>query len=793
MTGYDERILPLRKKVIENYFDNLNDMQKKAVLKVSGPLLILAGAGSGKTTVIINRIINIIKFGKAYESDTVYQNISDQDIKLMKDYLENNTELPEIVIKKLACCASPAFRILAITFTNKAANELKERLFAALGEEGKKVFASTFHSFCVRILRQNADLLGYDKHFTIYDTADIQRAIKSIYKKLDINDQILKIKSAISEISKAKEQMLNPKQFSENAGSDYRLLKIAEVYKLYYKLLKESNAMDFDDLLLNTVKLFTDYPDVLQKYKDKFDYIMVDEYQDTNPIQYKLIKLLTNDECNLCVVGDDDQSIYKFRGATIENILNFEQNFPNTEIIRLEQNYRSTQNILNAANDIIKNNDKRKPKRLWTQNQEGNKVSVHTSCNEQKEAMFIADKIQDAIANGKKYSDCTVLYRMNTQALPIEKVFIKSGIPYRKLSGHRITDAEEIKDVVSYLSVLNNPYDNLRLRRIINKPKRSIGDKTTDMVESLANELGISMFEVISRADEFAALSKAAAKLLSFYNLLTDFIEKSQNPEISISKLYGYILEKTNFVDSLKNSKDEKKYERIDNILEFQSNIINFERENEDASLESFLEEFALISDIDNYNESEDAVVMMTIHSAKGLEFPVVFLPGFENGVFPSIQSLYDDELKQEERRLAYVAVTRAKEQLYIINCDSRMVFGRTSYNKLSEFVNEIDSEYIQRSKEKDWLKLTEGLPKYKSVKDEKIIAVQSAHMFNRHKTTKASANNFVGGERVMHKVFGTGTILSVKPMGNDALLEIHFDKVGNKKIMSNFAKLKII
>ena len=623
----------------------MNPRQLEAVLHTEGPLLILAGAGSGKTTVLINRIAYII----------------DQSL------------------------AKP-WQILAITFTNKAAGELKERLTAMLGDTGGDVWAATFHSTCARILRRDGDRIGYSSHFTVYDTDDSKRLVKDCQKALNIDDKMISHKSILSEISHAKDSMLSPADYQAAAGSDFRLAKIGAVYELYQKRLREADAMDFDDLLGNTVELFRQCPDVLEYYQNRFRYIMVDEYQDTNQVQYEFVRLLAGKSKNLCVVGDDDQSIYKFRGATIENIMSFEKSYPNAKVIRLEQNYRSTKNILNAANAVISNNEERKGKTLWTENPEGDKIQIHTSSNEQDEAGFVATTILEQVAKGRKYSDFAVLYRMNSQSNILEKVFVKSGIPYRIIGGHRFYERREIRDMIAYLSVINNPSDEIRLRRIVNQPKRSIGDKTIATASEIAGALGESLLEVLGRADEFDSLRRASVKLKAFYDMMQELIDANDDESVSLHELYELILEKTGYIEALRGEKEEAET-RIENINELASNLLKFQEENgEEATLSAFLEEVSLMTDIDNYDETADTVVMMTMHSAKGLEFPVVFLPGFEEGIFPGLQAIYDPNEIQEERRLCYVAITRAKESLYLLNADSRLLFGSTSRNRPSRF-----------------------------------------------------------------------------------------------------------
>ena len=690
--------LELRKKIIEKDFARMNDKQKQAIFTVNGPLLILAGAGSGKTTVLVNRIANIIKYGNAYNDVFIPEFVDEACINKLKIYAQNEDNSTDLPFNLSVDSARP-WQILAITFTNKAANELKERLVNMLGEIGNDVWASTFHSTCAKILRQHAEKLGYSNHFTVYDTDDVKRLIKECQQTLNIDDKILSHKSIISAISHAKDNMISHKEYSHQAGNDYRLTQIAKVYNMYQMRLIEADAMDFDDLLFNTVTLFRKCPDVLEYYQDKFHYVMVDEYQDTNKVQYEFIKLICQKRKNLCVVGDDDQSIYKFRGATIENILNFEKTYKDAKIIKLEQNYRSTQNILDAANAVIENNSERKGKKLWTQNNAGEKIHLHTAFNENDEANYIAETILNKVATGANYSDFAILYRMNAQSSNIERTFIKSGISYRIIGGHRFYERKEIRDVIAYLSVINNPNDEVRLRRIINRPKRSIGDKTISKITEIAAQTGQSLLEIIRHADEYSDLLRAALKLKKFANLIDGLIEASNNPDFSLHNLYQKVLEDIDYLENIKLEKDDVDA-RIENINELLSNIIKYEQENGDsASLEGFLEEVSLMTDIDNYDNNANAVTLMTMHSAKGLEFPVIFLPGFEEGIFPGTQSIYNPEELEEERRLAYVGITRAKKELYIINAETRMLFGSTSRNKPSRFSLEIPESLVEKLK----------------------------------------------------------------------------------------------
>lgn len=787
------KILELRKTVMEREFSRMNDRQKEAVFHADGPLLILAGAGSGKTTVLVNRIANLIRWGGAYHSTAVPRDFSQEEQEVLEAAAKGTLSLPDVIRQRLEVDPCRPWQVLAITFTNKAAGELKNRLEAMLGQAGGDIWASTFHSTCARMLRRDAERLGYTSHFTIYDTDDSRRMIKDCQKALNIDDKVLSYKSILSAISRAKDSLIVPKEYEEQAGKDNRLVLIAQAYKLYQQRLKEADAMDFDDLICNTVRLFQECPEVLERYQDKFRYIMVDEYQDTNYAQYAFVKLLAQKRRNLCVVGDDDQSIYKFRGATIENIMSFEKTFPHASVIRLEQNYRSTQNILDAANAVISNNTERKGKTLWTENPEGAKIFVHTAFSEQDEADYIAKKILEGAAAGRKYADYAILYRMNSQSNILEKMFVKSGIPYRIIGGLRFYERKEIRDMIAYLSVINNPADEIRLRRIINQPKRSIGDKTIAQAAEIAITLGESLFDVICHADSYEPLKRTAPKLLQFAELMRSLIDASNDPEVSLNDLYHLILSKTNYIESLKVSENDDAQDRVDNINELSSNIIKYQEDNGDeASLSGFLEEVSLMTDIDNFDETADSVVMMTMHSAKGLEFPAVFLPGFEEGIFPGLQAIYNPTEIEEERRLAYVAITRAKEELYILNAESRMIFGSTSRNKPSRFLSEIPEELVERSRTREWKKPKPGVALPTSAYEARTVSTNAARHFGPSSLEQgqASTESFRAGDHVSHRTFGEGTVLSAAPMGNDTLLEIAFDQVGTKKLMANFARL---
>ncbi len=741
----------------------LNEMQQLAVDTTEGPLLILAGAGSGKTTVLVNRVEHIIS----------------------------------------SHLATP-WQVLAITFTNKAAGELRERLVSAIGEEANDIWAYTFHSCCSRILRRFGEKIGYTNYFTIYDTDDSRRVMKQCQKQLGIEDKLINHKSILAEISRAKDSLISPEEYKQTAQNDFRKSKIAECYELYQAQLKKSDAMDFDDIIFNTVKLLEGNEDVRNLYQTQFKYVMVDQYQDTNHAQYVLTSLLADKYKNICVVGDDDQSIYRFRGATIENILSFENHYKGAKVIRLEENYRSTQNILDGANAVISHNKNRKGKTLFTRSGSGDKIVYKTVMSESEESQYIIDEIVKNVNNGMKYSDHAILYRMNAQSRNLEVMLTKSGISHRIIGGHRFFDRKEIKDIVSYLAVINNPSDNVRLQRIINVPKRAIGDTMFANVLEIGAGLGMSAFEVCERADEFQKTSRSASKLMNFTKMIRDFQECIENG-MGLNDLLQEVLDVTKYLDYLQ-EEPETYEDRVNNIKELSSMFIKYEEESEDANLSEFLEDVALISDIDSYNEDEDAVVLMTLHSAKGLEFPVVFIPGMEEGIFPGNQSMFSEEDLEEERRLAYVGITRAKKKLYLISSQQRMLYGQTSRNMPSRFLREIPSSVIddQSVVARRSTGFTTPRTAYANASRNELghsshnkigsytQSSSSAHKFGQAGNAAQKNNiDFKVGDTVCHKSFGTGTVLTVTPMGGDMLLEVAFDKAGTKKMMANYARLE--
>lgn len=789
----DNEFISLRKKIIEKDFVKLNSMQKEAVFSTEGPLLVLAGAGSGKTTVLVNRIANIVKYGKAYYSDYVPSGLNPFD-EAMLFAASQGAELPENLMYLMQDSPAKPWQILAITFTNKAAGELKERLETMLGPDANDIWASTFHSACVRILRKNHEYLGYTSNFTIYDTDDSKRVIKDCMKALGLSDKIISPKTVIFEISKAKDYLISPDEYIQSYQNDYLKRNIGAIYKEYQNKLKQSDAMDFDDIICNTVVLLKSQPEVLEYYQNKFKYIVIDEYQDTNNLQYLLVSLLAGKYKNICVVGDDDQSIYRFRGATIENILNFESEYQNAKVIRLEQNYRSTQNILDAANKVISNNEKRKGKNLWTDNGAGDKLIFHKADSDRDEGYFVTKRILYGIKNGKNYSDYAVLYRMNSQSNLIEQSFVQNGIPYRIIGGHKFYDRKEIKDCIAYLSVIANPNDSVRMSRIINEPKRGIGDTTYSSVNEISSALNIDLLEIMEEASKYPKLSRSAKKLEQFAEMIKGFISYSEVN--SISSLLKYVLEETGYIASL-DLEPERKQDRLENIDQLINNIDNFCQNNEDATLNDFLQEISLMTDIDNYNSEADSVVMMTIHSAKGLEFENVFLVGMEENIFPSQLSIDEGEAGiEEERRLAYVAITRAKKKLFISCSQMRMLFGATRYNPPSRFITEIPDSLIEPSEENK-AKIANSNNGFKKQIinnnfERKPQARTSDYGFSGvSKPAKKCNLSFKIGDTVIHKTWGKGTVLSITPMANDTLLEVAFLNGPTKKIMANYAKLE--
>lgn len=780
-----EKYLKLKKELLNKAFSHLNEEQRKAVFTIDGALLILAGAGSGKTTVIVNRIAYMIKYGNAYYSEYIPENITDDDITFMEQCLKDKTDDDDRLCYLLRQRPVVPYSVLAITFTNKAANELKERLLKMIGAGGDDIWASTFHSACVRILRREIDKIGYKKDFTIYDTDDSIKLIKECMKQLNIEDKTFTPKSILGTISKAKDALYTPDMYINEFGSDYRLKRIGAVYKMYQERMKSSNALDFDDLIMLTVKLLQENEETREYYRRRFRYVLVDEYQDTNKSQYKLISLLTGRNGNICVVGDDDQSIYKFRGATIENILKFEEQHDDVSVIKLEQNYRSTQNILDAANEVIKNNLGRKGKNLWTRSGCGEKVTVFKAVDQEAEADYICKTIKKLMnESGFKYNDFAVLYRTNAQSRAIENHMRIFKIPAKVLGGIGFYDRKEIRDMIAYLSVIQNPADTIRLKRIINEPKRGIGDSTLDTVQAIADSLGITPFEVIENADKYQPLSRSKDKLKLFANMINDLREKSQY--LPLNELYDELLEATAYEESLK--REENYEERLEITEELGSAMLIYMNGEDEPSLSGFLEGISLASDSDEYDDADEKVSLMTLHTAKGLEFPVVFIAGMEEGLFPSSMSFDEPDQIEEERRLAYVGITRAKCRLYLLHTSQRTIYGTTIFPQVSRFVKEIPDDL----KHNDYVEKP-AAANFSSFSRANNYSLGSFKVDTQNNPENVNSEHFEKGERVSHKVFGEGMVLSTVPAGNDVLIEIAFDKVGTKKLMANFAKLKKI
>ena len=785
---YESRFIAARRAYIAAQFQNLNDMQRQAVLTTEGPLLLLAGAGSGKTTVLIHRIANLIRFGSGSDSTFVPDYISEEDV----EFLEN---LPEVMSdfdyhRADYLCAVDAPRpwnIIAITFTNKAANELKDRLEVMLGEEARDVWAMTFHSACCRILRRDIERLGYSGSFTIYDTADSERVMKDIIKEMGLDDKTFPAKYILNAISREKDKMVDPDQLLDWAEehSDVKMLHIARAYKKYQTRLKENNAVDFDDIILLTVKLLQENEDVRTYYQRKFRYVLVDEYQDTNHLQYLLTSLLAGGYENICVVGDDDQSIYRFRGATIANILDFEKQYKGARVIRLEQNYRSTQAILNAANAVIAHNLGRKGKRLWTANGAGKPITVYEAADESGEANYIAGQIISG-SKGKNFKDYAILYRTNAQSNALEYAFKRNGIPYRIIGGTRFFDRAEVKDMLAYLCVINNRADDLRLNRIINNPPRGLGAKALEEAHRMASAEGKPLYDVVSDPYSYGPLQKNAEKFLKFSALIEGL--EDLLGEMTLPEFYEELMIRTGYVDMLQKKDTEENKTRLENVRELKSSIIAYAENADMPTLAGFLEEIALYTDIEEYDAGDDAVVMMTMHSSKGLEFPHVFLVGFEDGLFPGGRAIGDVDEMEEERRLCYVAITRAKQTLTISHARQRMLYGRTNAALGSRFLKELPEEDIVRKG------TTEPRRSYGESYGWDRYAYQQrtarTEFSSKPTATSTPAPDFNKGDMVQHTAFGRGMVLSVLKMGGDALLEIAFDNIGTKKLMAKTASV---
>ena len=810
---FKERYRKARRAVIARRYARMNRQQREAVLATEGPLLVLAGAGSGKTTVLINRVDNLLTFGRGSDSDEVPPMATEEDLCFLETFPAQPAPEDWRRARQL-CAVEPAapWSVIAITFTNKAAGELKERLERMCGSAANDIWAATFHSACVRILRRDIERLGggFTRDFTIYDSDDSKRVIKDILKDLSLSDKDFQPRSVLAIISSAKDKDLSPEDFAREARAshDWRMPRIAEIYAGYDRRLREANALDFDDIILHTVHLLQRDEEVRTHYQQKFRYVLIDEYQDTNHLQYLLAQLLAGGRENICVVGDDDQSIYRFRGANIENILSFEEQYAHCRTIRLEQNYRSTQNILDAANGVIRNNTGRKGKTLWTESGPGDKVLVRTVFNESDEANFVAGKIMAAYGAGGSWRDSAVLYRMNAQSNALEMALKRNGIPYRVYGGMKFFDRAEVKDMLAYLCVINNSADDLRLRRIINVPARGIGPTTLEKAADLAQREGRSLYQVIAGAERYPELRTAAGKLTAFTRMIDELRQAEET--LPLPEFYDLVCEKTKYVHALEEKNDMESRGRIENVQELRSSILGFlDSDPENSSLAGFLDTVALYTDLDDAAEDDNCVSLMTMHSAKGLEFPDVYVVGMEEGVFPGGRAAGESEEMEEERRLCYVAMTRARRHLTLTTARQRMLYGRTTNNMPSRFLEEIPSETL------DWQGKQEPRPA-RGDWEEDAGRFSAGRAFDRqgrgeipasrpHRGAAAprrelsAAAGFTGsaaaakggpllplqkGDRIRHRTFGEGLVLSLRPMGNDALVEVAFDTAGTKKLM---------
>ena len=815
-SNFEQKFIAARRAAISCDFTHLNDIQREAALTTQGPLLLLAGAGSGKTTVLINRIANLLKYGSGSDSEYVHEGSTAEELAFLETYAsppphdeeaqapkDSPQEETQAMVQEL-CAVDPVepWRIIAITFTNKAAGEIKERLERMLGPESQDIWAMTFHSACSRILRRDIERLGYGSSFTIYDTSDTASLMKRILKELDVEERNLPHKTVLGYISRAKDTMTFAGEFLSEAESsgDMRRKIIGRAYLEYENRMKASNALDFDDLILLTVRLFMENPDVLQHYQKRFKYVLIDEYQDTNNLQYLLASYLAGGHGNICVVGDDDQSIYKFRGATIENIMSFERNFKDARVIRLEQNYRSTGFILSAANDVIRNNKGRKGKKLWTVNESGIKPELHITGDEREEALFVAGKITSSVMDGHKWSDHAVLYRMNAQSNQLETAFKRGGVPYRIIGGTGFYERAEIKDMLSYLCVINNPNDDVRLLRIINNPPRKIGATTIDRLRELAAEIGCPVYEAIRETQKHETLKSSAAKLHQFADML-DSLRESAN-SVPLDELYDMLLKETGYIKMLEEKDTNENLSRIENVRELKTNIIGFMNDNENGgSLFEFLSETALYTDFDRDDNSADRVSMMTMHSAKGLEFDTVFVVGAEEGVFPGSRTIGDPAEIEEERRLCYVAMTRAMQRLYFTSARQRMIFGKTASAQTSRFVREISGENIDIHEPSSrfgsfGLEPSAGYGHASAGLTERSRQSRSAQvppspppsshsgLQNPKSESREALPDYKKGDMITHTAFGSGVITSIKLGGGDALLEIAFDGIGTKRLL---------
>ena len=806
-----DRFIELRKRYIESQYSRLNKEQLQAALTGKGAVLVLAGAGSGKTTVIVNRINNLLRFGDAYESQELWPDPTDGDVAELEQLIKNGGRPSDDLARMLKTGNIRPWNILAITFTNKAAAQLKERIVTAVGEDGNDVFASTFHSACVRFLRRDAQRLGWPQNFTIYDTDDSERVIKDICKDLGVNDKYYPVRMLASKFSSIKDHMMTADEYRNSNRYDSQTDTILDVYERYQKKLKDAGAFDFDDLIYFTVRLLEQNEDVREYYHNRFKYIMVDEYQDTSHAQYRLVKLLANDDNNVFAVGDDDQSIYSFRGANIENILRFEKDFAPAKVIRLEQNYRSTSNILNCANSVIRNNSQRKGKELWTNASDGEKVEIRLCDDEVSEAAFVAQELMKHNKKGIPFSAHAVLYRTNAQSNAFETYFMRTGVPYKIVGALRFYDRAEIKDVMSYMAIVSQPSDDLRLKRIINRPSRKLGSTTVDNIEQIASGLGISMMEVMANASDFPALSRALPAIRNFMDMYKKLCDAYA--ELRLGDFTDRMLDLTGYREMLSEPGSENE-SRLENVNEFLSTVRLYENDNPEGDLAAFLEELALYSNMDDYDENADRVSLMTIHSAKGLEFDYVYLAGMEEGIFPSERSTRDGDI-EEERRLAYVGMTRARKELHMTHAGIRMLYGYSRRNPASRFLEEVDRRYItevgeERKKsylDNDYARANSFGNFYTNSLSGDGYA-QRGQQNQQHRQSRPeelrshistvplrnSASDdvtYAPGDIVEHRMFGRGTVISVTRVGNDSLVDIKFDRVGRKKAMAKYAPMK--
>lgn len=830
-TGIAIEYCETRDRIFEKLYSHLNNMQRQAILTTQGPLLVLAGAGSGKTTVLTNRVAHILRFGDAYKSKYIPRSLKSEDIEALKDYERalgtGNKEMSERVEDLLCLREVYPSQILAITFTNKAAREMRERIFSLAGEAAEGVWVSTFHSTCVRILRREIDKIGYTRNFVIYDDTDQLTVIKECFKDLNINEKYFSPKEVRALIGHLKDDLKSPQDYAKEVQGQYREEKLAQIYQLYESKLKKYNALDFDDLLNKTLELFYLHPDVLDYYRNKFHYILVDEYQDTNFAQYMLVKLLSDAYGNICVVGDDDQSIYRWRGADIRNILEFEKDFPNTCIIKLEENYRSHQNILEAANQVISNNIYRKEKSLWTQKDKGELIRICRAKNEQDEADFVCSEIEHHVRNGGRYGDIAILYRMNAQSRTIEEALMKYGIPYNIYGGLRFYDRKEIKDIIAYLRLLDNPYDDVSLQRVINTPKRGIGTVTVANLQEAAASAGISVLELIADLDNNKVLTgRASSKVKEFGQLIYDL--QAEKEKLTLTDFMDTLLQMTNYRKALQEDDSIEAEGRLENIMEFVSAAREFENNNPEASLTSFLENIALVSDIDRMEEEspegKSTANLMTLHSAKGLEFPVVFMIGMEEGLFPHSRSMESDEEMEEERRLCYVGITRAQKRLYITHTVLRTLYGNPSLNTPSRFLKEISNDllvdvstsfggfadtnvYRSKGNESKWESVkyrgasgshtprnTSNLGKASSPMvglDGRALHRPAFNNAVKNNNIAKNTNRFQLGDKVHHSKFGNGTVVTTSGDGKDLTIKVAFEQGGVRSFNAELAPLK--